>query len=96
MAAAAKEIGLESIELLNPQDFPTLKKYGLTCAMVSNPTVKGPDGKNLGGIERAFNRKEHHDLLVGAYEPQINAVADAGYKNLICFSGNREKRSLEY
>jgi hydroxypyruvate isomerase len=26
---------------------------------------------------------------VQAYEPQINAVADAGFKNLICFSGNR-------
>jgi hydroxypyruvate isomerase len=53
-------------------------------------TVKGPDGKDLGGITRAFNRKEHHDLLVPAYESHIGAVADAGFKNLICFSGNRE------
>src|SRR5687768_4596552 len=36
---AAKEIGLSSVELLQPTDFPTLRKYGLTCAMVSNPTV---------------------------------------------------------
>jgi hydroxypyruvate isomerase len=76
--------------LLQPSDFPTLKKHGLICAMTSNPTVKGPDGKDLGGITRAFNRKEHHDLLVPAYEAQINAVAEAGFKNLICFSGNRE------
>ena len=82
-------MGLTSIELLQPANFPTLKEHGLGCAMVSNPTVKGPDGKALGGIERAWNRKEHHDLLVQAYEPQINAVADAGFKNLICFSGNR-------
>ncbi|RYD80842.1 MAG: hydroxypyruvate isomerase, partial [Verrucomicrobiaceae bacterium] len=60
------------------------------CSMVSNPTIKGPDGKNLGTIERAFNRKEHHDLLVQAYEPYINAVSEAGYKHLICFSGNRD------
>ena len=46
--------------------------------------------QDLGGISKAFNRKEHHDLLVQAYEPQIDAVADAGLKNLICFSGNRE------
>jgi hydroxypyruvate isomerase len=90
LCAAGKTMGLASVELLQPSDFPTLKKHGLICAMTSNPTVKGPDGKDLGGITRAFNRKEHHDLLVPAYEGHINAVADAGFKNLICFSGNRE------
>jgi hydroxypyruvate isomerase len=89
LCIAGKEMGLTSIELLQPANFPTLKEHGLGCAMVSNPTVKGSDGKALGGIERAWNHKEHHDLLVQAYEPQINAVADAGFKNLICFSGNR-------
>jgi len=81
---SAKEIGLASVELLQPTDFPTLKKHGLTCAMVSNPVIDG-----LGGIERAWNRVEHHDKLVQAYEKQITAVADAGMQNLICFSGNR-------
>jgi hydroxypyruvate isomerase len=90
LCVAGKEMGLTSIDLLQPADFPTLKKHGLTCAMVSNPTIKGPDGKDLGGITRAFNRKEHHDLLIQAYEPQIAAVADAGLKHLICFSGNRD------
>jgi hydroxypyruvate isomerase len=83
-------MGLTSIELLQPSDFPTLKKHGLSCAMVSFPTIKAPDGRELGGITRAFNRKEHHDLLVQAYEPQIAATAAAGFKNLICFSGNRD------
>jgi hydroxypyruvate isomerase len=90
LCAAGKEMGLASVELLQPSDYPTLKKHGLVCAMTSNPTVKGPDGKDLGGITRAFNRKEHHDLLVPAYESHIHAVADAGFKHLICFSGNRE------
>ncbi len=90
LCAAGKEMGLTSIDLLQPADFPTLKKYDMVCAMVSNPTIKGPTG-DLGGITKAFNRKEHHDLLVQAYEPQIAAVADAGMKHLICFSGNREK-----
>jgi hydroxypyruvate isomerase len=90
LCAAGKTMGLTSVELLQPSDFATLKKHDLICAMTSNPTVKGPDGKDLGGITRAFNRKEHHDLLVPAYEAHINAVADAGFKNLICFSGNRE------
>ena len=89
LCVAGKEMGLKSIELLQPADFATLKKHDLTCAMVSNPTPKGPDGKPIGGIERAWNRPEHHETLVAAYTAQIDAVAEAGMKNLICFSGNR-------
>lgn len=85
LCQAGKEMGLTSIELLNPgKDFETLKKFGMTCAMVSNPVVDG-----LGGIERAWNRVEHHEKLVIAYEERIKQVADAGFTNLICFSGNR-------
>ena len=84
LCAAAKGIGLSSIELLQPSDFPTLKKHGLTCSMVSGPSVKG-----LGGITKAFNRLEHHDLLVEAYHQQIDQVSEGGMTNLICFSGNR-------
>jgi len=82
---AAKAMGITSIDLLNPPDFPTLKKHGLVCAMVSNPTIDG-----LGGIGKAWNRVEHHDKLVQAYEQRIPEVAAAGFTNLICFSGNRD------
>ena len=57
--------------------------------MVSNPTAKGPGGKTIGGITRAFNRVENHDALVAVYEKDIPIVANAGLTNLICFSGNR-------
>ncbi len=90
LCVAGKEIGLTSIDLLQPEDFPTIKEHGMACAMVSNPTVDGPDGKKLGGITRAWNRVEHHDKLVEAYESHINAVSEAGHKHLICFSGNRD------
>lgn len=83
--AAARAMGISSVELLQPSDFPTLKKHGLVCAMVSNPTIDG-----LGGIPKAWNRAEHHDKLVQAYERQIPLVAEAGFTNLICFSGNRD------
>ncbi|MBM3845848.1 MAG: TIM barrel protein [Verrucomicrobia bacterium] len=85
LAAAAKGIGLGSIELLRPEDFPTLRKHGLTCSMVSNPVVDG-----LGGITKGFNRIEHHDKLVKVYLEDIDRVAAAGLENLICFSGNRD------
>ena len=88
--AAAKDMGLESVELLNPEDFATLKKHGLHCAMVSNPTGKTAAGVTVGAIGKAFNRVEHHDTLVEIYTKRIAEVADAGFENLICFSGNRE------
>jgi hydroxypyruvate isomerase len=89
-APAAKEMGLESVELLNPEDFPTLKKSGLTCAMVNNPTAKTAQGVTVGGIPKAWNRLEYHDTLVSAYEKRIAEAADAGFENVICFSGNRD------
>ncbi len=89
LCIAGKEMGLQSIELLQPEDFPTLKKYGYTCAMVSNPTTE-VNGVKVGGIPKAWNRVEYHDALIEAYTAQIDAVAEAGFKNVICFSGNRD------
>lgn len=84
LCVAAKDMGLVALDLLNPPDFETVKKHGLVVSMVSNPTIDG-----LGGIGKAFNRVEHHDKLVQAYEQRIKEVADAGFERLICFSGNR-------
>lgn len=90
LCQSAKEIGLSSIELLGPDDWPTLKKYGLTCAM--------PQGGGL-GIERGFNDPTLHDELVKSYEAVIPKVAEAGYSQIICFSGNRkgldDKKGIE-
>ena len=84
-----KAMGLSSVELLEPEDFPTLKKHGLMCAMVSFPTGKVGD-VTVGGITKAWNRREYHDTLVSIYESHLKATAEAGYPNLICFSGNRD------
>jgi hydroxypyruvate isomerase len=84
LCKASKEMGLVALDLLHPNEFETVKKHGLVCSMVFNPTVDG-----LGGINKAFNRVEHHDKLVTAYEGHIKATADAGFERLICFSGNR-------
>jgi len=93
LCVAGKEFGLESVELLAPEDFETLKKHDLYCAMVTAPSIEaqiGGETIRVGGIPKAFNRVEHHDALVEAYEPLIKASADAGFTNVICFSGNRE------
>jgi len=80
LCKAAKEIGLKSIELAGPEEWPILKKYGLDCAM--------PWGAGM-GIERGFNNPEYHDELVKSFEEVIPKVAAAGLKQIICFSGNR-------
>jgi hydroxypyruvate isomerase len=87
LAAAGRDMGLKSIELLDPPDWPVLQKYGLICAM-SN--AAGP-----GGIPRGFNRIEHHDWLIPAYETLLRQAADAGVPNVILFSGNRDGMSDE-
>lgn len=85
-----KKFGLQSVELLSPDQFETIRKHDLDCAMVTSPTGKTAQGVNVGGIPKAFNRLEHHDALFEIYEERIKQTADAGFKNLICFSGNRD------
>ncbi len=89
LCRAGKEMGLTSIDLVDPADFDTLKKHGLTSAMISFPTIKDPAGNEVGSIPHGFNNPAHHDLLVQAYEPHLKASAAFGAKQVICFSGNR-------
>ena len=77
---AAREIGLQSVELVEVKDFPTLKKYGLTCAMVTGVP---------GMITNGLNRVENHDRIAKFMEETIPAAAAFGAPNVICFSGNR-------
>jgi hydroxypyruvate isomerase len=77
---AGKKIGLQSVELLVVEDFPTLKKHDLICAMVSGVP---------GGITKGLNRIENHDKIVEYFEKTTPIVAEHGYPNIICFSGNR-------
>lgn len=89
LCKAAKEMGISSVELIGPDEWDTAKKYGLTCAMAN-----GAGGPGM-GIERGWNRREHHAQLIKSYEEVIPLVAKAGLTNLICFSGNRAGQSDE-
>ncbi len=80
-AAACREMGIESIELLGEKDWPVVKNAGLKCA-VGYATDWG--------IPKGFNRVEHHEKLIADFEAMIPKAASAGIPNLICFSGNRE------
>jgi len=83
---SAKQIGLQSVELLEVNDFPTLKKHDLLCAMVSGVP---------GGIVSGLNRTENQDKIVEFFEKTAPVVAERGFPNIICFSGNRKGMSDE-
>lgn len=83
LCKASKQIGIQSIDLVAPNEFATLKKYGLTCAMVGS---NGPEW----GITKGFNRVEHHDKLEEYFKYYIDETAKAGFTNIVCFSGNRK------
>ena len=83
LCEAAAELGIASVELVQPSDAPVLARHGLTCAMTAHPDV--PDA-----LRRGWNRQAHHADLVPAYRRQLEATADVGWDRLICFSGNRD------
>ena len=75
-----KKIGFNAIDLVGPKDWPTLKKYDIFSSMCNGAEINIPNG---------WNDKQYHASLIKTYTEHIDLVAEAGYKNLICFSGNR-------
>ncbi|MDP6208622.1 MAG: hydroxypyruvate isomerase, partial [Roseibacillus sp.] len=86
LAERAANLGLKGIDLLHPDEVATVKSFGLTCPVTAAPEHES----GLGCIERAFNRREHHDTLVEIYRELIPAAAESGTPHVITFSGNRE------
>ncbi len=78
-AAACAAMGLKSIELTSPDQWPTLKKHGLICAMTPSHS-----------IPKGLNRLENHDECLAAIRKSIDATAEAGFPNVITLSGNRD------
>jgi hydroxypyruvate isomerase len=79
LCVKAKEFGLLSVELLSENEWPTVKKHGLTCAMTNGPS----------GISDGWNRPADHDKLVKESERLLPLVKEAGFPSMIVFSGNR-------
>lgn len=75
-----KQIGISAIDLVGPKDWAVLKSHGLDSSMCNGAEINLVDG---------WNDPKFHAQLVKNYTEMIPLVAQAGYKNLICFSGNR-------
>jgi len=78
LSVAAKRLGLVGIDLLGPADFPTIKKHGLICTMTtSHPLSNG------------LCDPKYWDDSLKAMNTAIETTAREGWRNVICFSGNR-------
>jgi hydroxypyruvate isomerase len=86
LCAAAKRMGIKSIDLLNSTQWGTAAKYGLTCAMAY---------ANDWGLQKGFNNPAFHEQLLKDYSLNIPKASEAGLKNVICFSGNANGLSYE-
>lgn len=80
LCLAVKKIGFSAIDLVGPKGWPILQKHGVFSSMCNGAEINLVDG---------FAEKKFHTELIKNYEEMIPMVAKAGYKNLICFSGNR-------
>lgn len=74
-----KSLGFTAIDLVGPEDWPTLKKHGVDSSMCNGAELNLVDG---------WSDPKFHPQLIERYLKHIDLVAEAGYKNLICFSGN--------
>lgn len=84
LCAAAAQMGLFGIDLLNPDEYDVPRRYGLICTM----------GRAGGGtIVEGLNRLEHHAAIEAGFRTNIPLAAKAGIPNVITFSGTRRGMS---
>jgi hydroxypyruvate isomerase len=86
LVVAAKNMGMKSIELLGADEWAVVNKHGITCAMGYGTKI---------GLNKGFNDPSLHETLLKDYQVNIPKAADAGLKNVICFSGNANGLSAE-
>ena len=76
----AKQLGCGSVELVGPEHWPVLKKHGLVCACVPSH-----------GFTIGFNNPKNWDKCIDVLQKRIDLAADAGFPNVITFTGFREE-----
>jgi hydroxypyruvate isomerase len=76
----AKQLGVKSIELSDPDTWPTIKKHGLTSAIAMNGMPGAPFMKGL-------NNPRYHEQVIDCTTRTIDACADFGIPSVIAFTG---------
>jgi sugar phosphate isomerase/epimerase len=79
MCQIANQLGCPSIELVEPKDWPMLKKYGLVCALTSSH-----------GFDQGMNNPQYHDMCIQKMRDSIDACSENNFPSVITFTGFRE------
>jgi hydroxypyruvate isomerase len=78
MCQIARDLGCQSIEVIDVEHWPLLKEFGLTCALAgSHSFVHG------------LNNPANHEKCLAKLREQIDHSAAFGCPNVITFTGNR-------
>ncbi|MFN7932953.1 MAG: TIM barrel protein [Bryobacteraceae bacterium] len=85
LARECARMGLIGIDLLTPDEWPVVQKYGLTPTMASGVST----------IADGVNRIENHDKIEAQLRDMYTKAKAAGVTNIIIFSGNRKGMSDE-
>ena len=80
----ARQLGCKSVELVEPEHWATLKKYGLVCAITSSHLF----------IE-GMNNPEYQPICIEKMREAIDASSAAGFPNVITFTGSAGDISAE-
>jgi hydroxypyruvate isomerase len=76
----AKDLGCASVELVDPNEWGTLKKHGLRCAIAMNGISGVPFAKG-------YNNPRYLGEVMAGARKMIDASADGGCPNVIAFTG---------
>jgi len=79
MCRVARQLGCKSIELVEPKDWPTLKKYGLVCALAGSHW-----------FEKGMNNPAYQQECLAKMRRAIDDCAEFGFPNVITFTGLAE------
>lgn len=74
----SRELGIKSVELVDPPDWPILKKYDLVCALA-----------NSHGFVKGFNNPDNWEMCIDKITTAVDDCAAAGFPNVITFPGYR-------
>ncbi|MBK9257544.1 MAG: TIM barrel protein [Saprospiraceae bacterium] len=83
---SCQDLGVRSIELLDPEEYKIVIGKGLECAIANSSSLH---------ITKGFNDPTYHSQLTEDYHKLILSAAENGVSQVICFSGNRNNLSDE-
>jgi len=84
LCQAAKQLGCPSVELAAPDQWETLQKHGLVCAI-------SPNGMPGAPFMKGFNNPRYHEEVIERTKKTIDACADAKVPSVIAFTGYQWK-----